>query len=401
MKEVKYSEHQSTDKGYYGILTLVATVIAIGLGAAYFMEHNGHYVTGMNNQIVWGMPHVFAIFLIVAASGALNVASIGTVFGKITYKPLGRLSTWVALALLVGGLAVLVLDLGRPDRLIIAMIKNNFSSIFAWNIYFYVGFMAIVGVYLWFQMESKMKPYSKVAGTVAFVWRLGLTTATGSIFGFLVAREAYDSAIMAPLFITMSFALGLAIFNITLMLANKADNRQLGDKIVTKLGRLTGIFIAALLYFSIVFQLTNLYAAEHDSVQEYFLVSGGIYTNLLWLGQIVIGSLLPLALALWPGSQITQTKLYVISLLVCIGSFSQLYIIIIGGQSWPLELFPGMEVSSSFADGEIGLYSPSLPEILLGTSGIAMSALLIIVGMKVLKLLPKSLANSAIDPHCK
>ena len=41
------------------------------------MEHQGHYVTGMNNQIVWGMPHVFAIFLIVAASGALNVASIG------------------------------------------------------------------------------------------------------------------------------------------------------------------------------------------------------------------------------------------------------------------------------------------------------------------------------------
>ena len=36
----------------------------------------------MNNQIVWGLPHVFAIFLIVAASGVLNVASIGSVFGK-------------------------------------------------------------------------------------------------------------------------------------------------------------------------------------------------------------------------------------------------------------------------------------------------------------------------------
>ena len=36
---------------------------------------HGHIVTGMNNQIVWGLPHVFAIFLIVAASGVLNVAS--------------------------------------------------------------------------------------------------------------------------------------------------------------------------------------------------------------------------------------------------------------------------------------------------------------------------------------
>ncbi len=46
------------------------------------MEHTGHVVTGMNNQVVWGLPHVFAIFLIVAASGVLNVASIGSVFGK-------------------------------------------------------------------------------------------------------------------------------------------------------------------------------------------------------------------------------------------------------------------------------------------------------------------------------
>ena len=100
-----------------------------GLVAAIYMEHYGHYVTGMNNQIVWGMPHVFAIFLIVAASGALNVASIGTVFGKEMYKPLGRLSGLLALALLIGGLAVLVLDLGRPDRLIVAMTTYNFKSL--------------------------------------------------------------------------------------------------------------------------------------------------------------------------------------------------------------------------------------------------------------------------------
>ena len=72
------------------------------------MESHGHVVTGMSNQVVWGMPHVFAVFLIVAASGALNVASVGSVFGRIEYKPLGRLSGLLAIALLIGGLAVLV-----------------------------------------------------------------------------------------------------------------------------------------------------------------------------------------------------------------------------------------------------------------------------------------------------
>ncbi|HBN30307.1 MAG TPA: molybdopterin oxidoreductase, partial [Rhodobacteraceae bacterium] len=102
------------------LAVLLGGFIAAAAGAVLYIEHNGHIVTGMNNQIVWGLPHVFAIFLIVAASGALNVASIASVFGKTPYKPMARLSALLALSLLAGGLAVLVLDLGRPDRLIVA-----------------------------------------------------------------------------------------------------------------------------------------------------------------------------------------------------------------------------------------------------------------------------------------
>ncbi|MBD3661083.1 MAG: polysulfide reductase NrfD, partial [Arenibacter algicola] len=207
-----YKEIEGTGMDFYALFGWLAVFVAAGLGASYYMEHHGHVVTGMNNAIVWGMPHVFAIFLIVAASGALNVASISSVFGRTTYKPLARLSALMAVALLAGGLMVLVLDLGRPDRLIIAMTHYNFKSIFAWNIILYNGFFVIVLAYLWMMMERRMTPYAKKICLAAFVWRLVLTTGTGSIFGFLVARQGYDAAIMAPLFIAMSFAFGLAIF---------------------------------------------------------------------------------------------------------------------------------------------------------------------------------------------
>ena len=85
-KQIHYLEVENNGIGYWGLLGLLGAIILVGLGAAYYMEHNGHWVTGMTNQIVWGTPHVFAVFLIVAASGALNVASIGSVFGKIAYK---------------------------------------------------------------------------------------------------------------------------------------------------------------------------------------------------------------------------------------------------------------------------------------------------------------------------
>lgn len=367
-----------------------------GLLAAWYMEHYGHYVTGMNNQTVWGLPHVFAIFLIVAASGALNVASIGTVFGKAMYKPLGRLSGLLALALLIGGLTVLVLDLGRPDRLIVAMTTYNFKSIFAWNIFLYVGFVAVVVVYLWMQMERRMNRYVKAAGMVAFLWRLVLTTGTGSIFGFLVAREAYDSAVMAPLFIAMSFSFGLATFILVLLATYRGSDRDLGDVLVQRLGRLLGVFVAVVLYFTTVQHLTNLYAAEHIGVERFILLDGGIYTLLFWAVQVIVGGLLPMALLFrTPKSGSTGVGIAVAALLVIIGGFAQVYVIVIGGQAWPLNLFPGMEVSSSFYDGVINNYAPSLPELGLGLGGMALVGLIVIFGIKVLRFLPATLANTA------
>src|SRR5690606_6590184 len=197
----RYLAMEGRSAGYFGLLAVLAAAVLAGLAAAHYMESHGHVVTGMNNQVVWGAPHVFAVFLIVAASGALNVASLGSVFGRAEYKSLGRLSGLLAVALLAGGLAILVLDLGRPDRLIVAMTTYNFKSIFAWNIFLYVGFIAVVAVYLWMMFEPRMNRFARAAGTAAFAWRFVLTTGTGCIFGFLVARAAYDAAILAPLFI--------------------------------------------------------------------------------------------------------------------------------------------------------------------------------------------------------
>jgi len=73
--------------------------------------------------------------------------------------------------------------------------------------------------------------------------------------------------------------------------------------------------------------------------------------------------------------------------------------VVIGGQAFPLNLFPGMDVSSSFNDGAISSYAPSLPEIGLGLGGVAFAGLIVLFGIKLLRFLPVSLAGSAIDPH--
>jgi molybdopterin-containing oxidoreductase family membrane subunit len=375
-------------RNFWLLAACAGLVTLIGLSAAHYMEVHGHVVTGMNNQIVWGLPHVFAIFLIVAASGVLNVASVGSVFGQPVYKARAPLSGLLSVAMLAGGLMVLMLDLGRPERVIVAATHYNFTSVFAWNVFLYSGMVAIVAIYLWTMFERRMNVWSKKAGVAALVWRFLLTTGTGSIFGFLVARQAYQSALLAPLFIVLSFGWGLAVF-LWVQAAMMAWNRMTLDADVQRrLNRLLGVFVAAGLYLVAVYHVTNLYFARQEAFEAFILRDGGIFPLLFWGGFVLVGSVLPMVLLLNPKFATTRHTLFAAGLVI-LGAFAFLFVFIIGGQAFPLEIFPGWQATSSFADGVVNGYSPRLPEWLLGIGGIGAAFLLTTIGVRVLDVLPQ------------
>ncbi len=379
-------------------LLALGAVIGAGFLAFIHMETNGHVVTGMDNQVVWGLPHVFAVFLIVAASGALNVASVASVFGRVAYKPLAPLSALVAMALLAGGLVVLVADLGRPDRLVVAMTHYNFKSIFALNMILYNGFFAIVGAYLWFMMEGRMNRFSGAAGLAAFVWRIVLTTGTGSIFGFLVAREAFDSALLGPAFVVYSLAYGTAMFLVVLDLAWRWDGRAADVETLARLGRLLAVFTAASLYMTAAFHLTKLYMTRYHGVEAFLLAEGGVYPLVFWLGQVAIGGALPLALLYSPRSAATRGGVIGAAALVALGGLAQMFVTIVGAQAWPQPIFPGWQESSTFSDGQIHAYAPGAAEFALGLGGVALAAAIIAVVLKVLRFLPDPCTDSSSPP---
>ena len=391
---------KSTRPDYRLALVALAGLGMLGYGAAHYMDANGHYVTGMTNQVVWGIPHVFAIGLILAASGALNVASLWSVFSIEAYKPLARLSALLAIALLLGGLAVLVLDLGRPERLIIAMTHYNFKSVFAWNIFLYTGFIMVAVAYLVTQFEHGHHLHGRLIGMLAFLWRFILTGGSGAIFGFLVARPAFDAAILVPLFIALSLTLGSAVFVLVALMLQRWHKNYLTDAALTQLAQLLGWFIATVIFLTVVFHLTNLYATEHHGVERFILLEGGVYPLLFWGVQLGIGGVLPLVL-LAPyfrrasaSARITRiTRITYAAALVVAGGFAQLYVIIIGGQAFPSNLFPGKTVTSSFYDGVIATYTPSLPEFLLGIGGVALALLILLLVIRVLPFLPDGAHN--------
>ncbi|MCP4430836.1 MAG: polysulfide reductase NrfD [Gammaproteobacteria bacterium] len=376
----------TTDGAFKPAIFVSLILIAIAAIAAYNMEHAGHYITGMNNRVIWGMPHVLAIFLIISASGALNIASIASVFDKAFYKPLARLSAAIAISLLIGGLAVILLDLGRPDRLIVAMTYYNFSSIFAWNIILYTGFVLLTIIYLWTMLDWQMERYKRMAGIAAFCWRLILTAGTGSIFGVLIAREAYHLIIMGPMFIVLSLGYGMAFYMIVACLfmpSVELENRS------SRLVKLMANLIVCSLAASLIYHLSNWFWFDSASFERFILTGDQIYPLLIWVLQMGTGTVLPLLL-LKPGNyKVTKISILLSSVLFIAGGIAQIYTLVIAGQAYPMSLLEGYQIESTFY-GDIAVYTPSHWEILLGIGGFALALLLIIISLRLFRLLPES-----------
>jgi molybdopterin-containing oxidoreductase family membrane subunit len=170
-----------------------------------------------------------------------------------------------------------------------------------------------------------------------------------------------------------------------------------------RLKNLLGLFVATVLYFTLVYHLTRLYGAQTQSIEHFLLLTGGIYTVVFWLGWIILGSLVPLGIVYHPRHSTDPKAIALASALVILGGLAAMYVIIIGSQAYPQEMFPGMTVIEFGAPGDIGgataPYWPSLPEFLLGVGGIGVALLITAVGIRVLQFLPESLADRAVDPH--
>ena len=282
----------------------------------------------------------------------------------------------------------MVLDLGRPDRLIIAMTHYNFKSIFTWNVFLYIGFALVVIIYLWMMFEPRMKKYVKPAGTLALIWRVVLTTGTGSIFGVLLARDAYDSLMMVPLFIVLSIGFGTAIF-ILFVYGLRHKSFSQNHRLIFELSRLMTIFIITSFVLTIAFYLFKLLIPFKEEFVNFILFEMSIYPILFWFGYVLIGSILPFMIIQMGKTSISVRKLAWCSFFHLTGGVALLYVIIIGGQAYPLILFPGMEISSSFQDGKISQYTPSIFEFSLGLGGSAVALIGAILVMRVLPFVPE------------
>ncbi len=386
--KITYSTIRGDSPGYYALVCVLGALSLAGFGSAFMMFSQGHYITGMTNAVPWGLPIVIAIYLIGLSAGSLVLSALSSVFGKTEFKAFSRMASLLAALLMISALISIVLDWGKPERILVPFFSINPRSMFSLNGMLYSAYITICFVYLWAMFNEKEK-LVKIIGFTAVFWAVLVHSGTGAIFGFVGARELFHSPLLPPSFIAAALSSGTALMIMVLYFTFRFTGRKLDEELLRRLGFYLAMFIIVVAYFVFIENITRSYWPSNYAMQKFLLLSGNKYSLIFWLGMVGCGLVFPFVILINPATGKSVRWILVASALVVTGVLAERYTIVIPGQVLPLEIFPGMNVTSDFQDGQINDYSISLAETLYGLGLTSLVFFLYVLALKFFELMPE------------
>ena len=123
-----------TGGAYYLLVALLAAVVAAGLYVWIRQIRLGLAVTGMNTPVYWGLYITNFVFFIGVSHAGTLISAILRVTGAEWRRPITRAAEAITVfALIVGGSQVII-DMGRPDRVLNLIRYGRFQSPLLWDV---------------------------------------------------------------------------------------------------------------------------------------------------------------------------------------------------------------------------------------------------------------------------
>lgn len=133
VKEFSPQLEKTTVKGWIWILFL-GSLVLLGIFALITQILEGHIVTGMRDNVVWGIYIVnFIFFMGISYAGAL-VSGTLHLFRSDWRKPIIRIAEWITIISLLIGPLYILLCIGRLDRLHYLFLFGRIQSPITWDV---------------------------------------------------------------------------------------------------------------------------------------------------------------------------------------------------------------------------------------------------------------------------
>lgn len=392
-------------------------LLLIALGAAMYVQQliYGLSVTDMRDIASWGLYISDFVFLIaVSLVGSLITAILKLSNIKWT-TPLTRIAEIIAVGGVVGALSIIVVDMGRPDRLWHIFVYGRIQSPIVWDIIVVNTYLVISLLLLYLPMIPDLallrknlmhKPrwQRRVYEVLSLGWQgtddqfkilersinvlivlivpvaLAIHTVTSWLFATTL-RPGWDSTIFGPYFVSGAFMVGAAAVILVMYIVRVRYNysNYITDFHFDMMAKLLVLTSLVYLYFNINEYLVPAYkmkALEGEHINGLFL---GNFAPIFWFVQIA-GMVIPIFLMIFSPFRKPKAVL-VISVFVIIGAFLKRFLIVT-----PTMLHPFLPVQNY--PESYHHYTPTLPETLIVVGSLAGVALVITLFMKLFPIIP-------------
>ena len=266
---------------------------------------------------------VVTYFFLGGLSAGAYFFSVAANYWKKELKPLAKTAAVLAPITLAIGMLVLVLDLGQPLRVWRLFLTFNLRSAISWGTWFLNIFFVLSLGYAWFLIkgeDEKAKKYAYLGLPFAFL----IATYTAIILAQSPGKDLWRHivAILPWLFLVGGLISGIAL--VLLVSAGRQENALLAK---------VGKFLVGLVFLELVIVFTDIIILFNGGINavasaKSFLV--GEFSFLFWVGEIILGSLIPIFILL--RKRISAKGFAVASMLILIGIYVMRYIVVIGGQ---------------------------------------------------------------------
>ncbi len=308
---------ESRERIWWLWIATTSAMFLIGIVGMARVLINGLQVTGLSDQVPWGLWITQDLSAIGMGAGAFTLSAIVYLFRIERFKPIARIAVFVGFLGYTSAMIALAMDIGRPDRFWHPLVFWNVHSVLweiTWCVYIYstvlvLEFLPILFANPFFSRWPRLAKFSHLLHKSAPVFAaigLGLSllhqSSLGATYGVLAGRAIWFKPTLPVMFIISAVAGGISMTLVLSMIVGKLRNqRVISRQLQFEISRLAGYTLLAYLYLKLWDWAATSYYSHAPGTAEALqrLQATTPYTQTFWWLEIVIGGIIPVVILLY------------------------------------------------------------------------------------------------------
>ena len=322
--EILIKPLEGAGRGFILTVVVLAGIVAFGAFAYVWQLVHGLGVTGLNRPVTWGFYIINCIFFIAISYGGTMTSAILRLVNARWRLPITRAAEVITVCALGVGAVNIMLDMGRPDRVLNLVLHGRFQSPIMWDfscimldltcsfLYLYLPLIPDIALLrdryphrkrlysflaLGYTGALKQRHLLEKAVDALAVMMIPIAVLVNSVLASLFSlttQPMWHSTLMGPDFVVGAIFSGIGALIVALAILRKVLHLEdyFQPKQFNNLGLLLLVMTITWLYFTLAEYVTTLYGNEPSHMAVFDAKISGEFAPYFW-AQVIFCFVIP------------------------------------------------------------------------------------------------------------